>query len=248
MDDREILLMQRRGFEFVEALRVERLRTMSHPDWLKSLRFVYSMSEPNDDLFRAALTVQRDLHAQGFEFCFIGGLALQRWGEVRHTDDIDLTIRCDLGDELKALEKLLKILRPRTDRLEEVARVGRMFVGYSKGGTNVDISLGCIDYERRLMARAVDVDFGIDEALHCCSAEDLAILKTVAGRGQDWVDIVRICHRSGAAMDWDLVFEELEPLLASIHKPESLDRLRDIVDREVRPGSGSVDFEQSPEK
>lgn len=35
-------------------------------------------------------------------------------------------------------------------------------------------------------------------------------------------------------MDWDLVFEELQPRLASIHKPESLDRLRDIVDREVK--------------
>jgi hypothetical protein len=138
-----------------------------------------------------------------------------------------------LGDELRALEGLLKILRPRTDRLEEVARVGRMFIGYSKAGTEVDISLGCIDYERRLLARAVDVDFGIDEPLHCCSAEDLAILKTVAGRGQDWVDIGRICHRSGATMDWNLVFEELEPLLASIQKPEELARLRGIVAREV---------------
>ncbi len=234
MDDSEILLMQRRGFEFVEALRVERLRTLSHPDWLINLRHIYGVSEPNANLFWAALTVQRDLHAQEFEFCFIGGLALQRWGEVRHTDDIDLTVKCELGDELKALEKLLKILKPRTDRLEEVARVGLMFVGYSKDGYEVDISLGCIDYERRLMDRAVDVDFGIDEPLRCCSAEDLTILKTVAGRGQDWVDIGRICQRSGATMDWALVFEELEPLLASIHKPEAHGRLREIVDREVR--------------
>lgn len=56
----------------------------------------------------------------------------------------------------------------------------------------------------------------------------------MAGRGQDWVDIGRICHRSGATMDWDMVFEELEPLLASIRKPESLSRLTEIVDREVR--------------
>ncbi|MFT4604673.1 MAG: hypothetical protein ACI9W4_001406 [Rhodothermales bacterium] len=35
-------------------------------------------------------------------------------------------------------------------------------------------------------------------------------------------------------MDWDMVFEELEPLLASIRKPESLSRLTEIVDREVR--------------
>ncbi|MFT4604672.1 MAG: hypothetical protein ACI9W4_001405 [Rhodothermales bacterium] len=167
MDDREILLMQRRGFEFVEALRVERLRTMSNPDWLISLRLVQGVGEPSTNLFWEALTVQRDLRALGSEFCVIGRLALQRWGEVRQTNDIDLTVECELGDELKALEKLLKILRPRTDRLEEVARVGRMFVGYSKAGTEVDISLGCIDYERRLMARAVDVDF---ESTSPCTA------------------------------------------------------------------------------
>lgn len=58
------------------------------------------------------------------------------------------------------------------------------------------------------------------------------ILKTVAGRGQDWVDLKRITQRSGRAMDWELVLRELEPLLEMTGQPESMDRLRGIVEIE----------------
>jgi hypothetical protein len=51
--------------------------------------------------------------------------------------------------------------------------------------------------EHRLMERAVDLDFDVYQRLHCCSAEDLTILKTVAGRPKDWVDFNRIIQRSG---------------------------------------------------
>ena len=43
-------------------------------------------------IFAAALEVQDFCRSRGFRFCFIGGLALQRWGEPRLTQDVDLTI------------------------------------------------------------------------------------------------------------------------------------------------------------
>jgi hypothetical protein len=237
LSDAEIMAMQRRGYEYVEALRVQDLRGLSRENWLRTLRTVHAVREPNVDLFLAALELQRSLLEDGLTFCFIGGIALQRWGEVRQTNDIDLTVLCELGDELHVVQKLRRYLVPRDDRVEFTARAGRMFVGRTRDHVQVDISLGCIEYERRLMDRSTAVDFGIDEPLQCCSAEDLMILKTVAGRGQDWVDLKRITQRSGRTMDWDLVFEELRPLLAIIHKEEALPRLRDLVarEREIRP-------------
>ena len=44
------------------------------------------------DLFRLADEIQSFCRDRGWRFCFIGGIALQRWGEPRLTGDIDLTI------------------------------------------------------------------------------------------------------------------------------------------------------------
>lgn len=43
-------------------------------------------------LFSAAELVQDLCEREGWEFCFIGGLAVQRWGEPRVTRDVDLTL------------------------------------------------------------------------------------------------------------------------------------------------------------
>ena len=44
------------------------------------------------DLFREALGVQEFLVERRWPFCFIGGVALQHWGEPRATRDLDLTV------------------------------------------------------------------------------------------------------------------------------------------------------------
>jgi hypothetical protein len=43
----------------------------------------------------AALELQQFLDEQGEKFCIIGGLAVQRWGEVRLTVDADATVLTD---------------------------------------------------------------------------------------------------------------------------------------------------------
>jgi hypothetical protein len=42
-------------------------------------------------LFQAA-DIQRTMKTRGWPFCFIGGLAVLRWGEMRMTQDIDLCL------------------------------------------------------------------------------------------------------------------------------------------------------------
>lgn len=51
------------------------------------------------EVFKAACAVQDLCRAEGWRFCFIGGLALQRWGEPRETIDVDLTLLAGFGDE-----------------------------------------------------------------------------------------------------------------------------------------------------
>lgn len=113
-----------------------------------------------------------------------------------------------------------------------MVQTARLFLGVTDDGRITDISLGYIPYEKRLMERAVKVDFNVAEPLVCCSAEDLVILKTVAGRDIDWSDIRRIIQVSGRQMDWDLVFSELEPLLQLTENPEPAEQLRELLERE----------------
>ena len=49
------------------------------------------------DLFQVALELQAFLLSRTWRFCFIGGLALQRWGEPRVTQDVDCTLLTGFG-------------------------------------------------------------------------------------------------------------------------------------------------------
>ena len=57
------------------------------------------------DLFLLASEVQSFFQVRGRRFCFVGGIALQRWGEPRLTADIDLTILTGFGHEAQYIEE-----------------------------------------------------------------------------------------------------------------------------------------------
>lgn len=57
-------------------------------------------------LFAAAAEVQDLCLQHGWGFCFIGGLAVLRWGEPRLTRDVDLTILAGFGDEEPVIDGL----------------------------------------------------------------------------------------------------------------------------------------------
>jgi hypothetical protein len=64
-------------------------------------------------IFAAALEIETICRAKGFQFCFIGGLAVQRWGQPRMTADVDLTLLTGFGGEAPYIDALLSKLRGR---------------------------------------------------------------------------------------------------------------------------------------
>jgi hypothetical protein len=176
-------------------------------------------------IFAAAREVQDKLLRAGFRFCFIGGLALQRWGEPRYTQDVDLSLLCPFGEELSVARRLVELIAVRIPDAVAFSEQSRVFLGKSSDGTPVDIAFAGIEFERRCLERASDFDFG-GASLTTCSAEDLVVMKVFAGRDQDWVDVAAILARRGAVLDFAQVERELEPLLRVKEDPSSLDRLR----------------------
>lgn len=182
-------------------------------------------------LFSAAAQVQQALDRAGLRFCIIGGVAVQRWGEQRFTRDVDFTVLCPFGEEDPVSREIARVLISRVDDATEFARRNRVFLGMTSDGTPVDVSLGGIDYEVRMVDRATPFQFAPDANLITCSAEDLVVLKAFAGRPNDWRDLEGIILRWGPRLDWTLVETELKPLLALKEPAHGLQELLAMRDR-----------------
>lgn len=55
-----------------------------------------------------------------------------------------------------------------------------------------------------------------------CGPEDLVVLKAIANRAQDWIDIENTFVRQGRKLDVRLILTELEPLIEWKEEPEIL--------------------------
>lgn len=182
-------------------------------------------------LLAAAVEVQTFCRAQGWRFCFIGGLAVQRWGEPRLTQDADLTIITGFGNEEPFVETILGHFPGRLADAREFALRHRVVLARAAGGVPVDISLGAMPFEEHAVNRASDFAIGPGVVIFTCSAEDLIVFKAFAGREKDWLDIEGIAIRQAHRLDDRLVWSELIPLLDLKGTPEDAGRLRAILGR-----------------
>ena len=180
-------------------------------------------------LFPAAAEVQAFCRRADWRFCFIGGLALQRWGEPRYTQDVDLTLLTGFGNEADYVDALLGTFSARLSDAREHALRHRVLLLTAGDGVPVDIALGALPYEEQMIGRSSDWNVAPGLSLRTCSAEDLIVLKAFAGRPQDWVDIERVAVRQAGKLDEALIFEELSPLLELKDDPASAARLRAIL-------------------
>lgn len=176
-------------------------------------------------LFRAALEIETFCATQGWKSCVIGGLAVQRWGEPRQTRDVDLTILAGLGGEDRFVDPILDRYQSRLPDARRFALERRVLLVETADGIPLDIALGGLPYEARVIARASPFAVASGVTLTTCSAEDLVILKAFAGRVQDWLDIEGVIVRQGGRLDRDLVLAELRPLLDLKEDAEAEPRL-----------------------
>ena len=180
-------------------------------------------------LLEAAIELQAFCRSQGWRFCFIGGIVVPRWGEPRTTADADLTLLSGFGDEDGFVDRLLAAFRPRVERARDLALTRRVLLIEASNSVSLDVSLGGLPFEERMVGRASEFEIDKGISLRTCSAEDLVVLKTFAGREIDWLDVRGVATRQGKRLDRTLIFQELTPLLELKGTPEAADRLREIL-------------------
>ncbi len=179
-------------------------------------------------LVDAAFRVQQLWEQQEYQFCFIGGLAIQHWGETRMTQDVDATIAVEFGNERALATRLLEGLRPRIDDAVSFAVVNRVLLAQEPGGVPIDISLAAMPYELGVIERSLKRELAAGKLIRICDASDLVILKAFANRPRDWQDIRGIIIRSGGQLDWQFVIDELSVLAELKEEPEILEQLTEL--------------------
>lgn len=185
-------------------------------------------------VIRAAADLQAVCESEGWRFCVIGGLALQRWGEPRETVDVDLTLLTGFQDDMRFISTLIGHFEARIDQAAEFARANRVLLLRAKSGVGLDIALGALPFEEAVVDRSTVFTFPPDVPLRTCSAEDLIVLKSFADRPKDWIDVEGIIIRQADRLDWPYMREHLAPLVELKECPEILHRL-DQLRRDLEP-------------
>lgn len=165
------------------------------------------------ELATAALELQNFCRIQNWQFCFIGGIAVLHWGQARYTKDVNMTLLTGFANEETFVDAFLQKYQARKTGMREFALKNRVLLLQTNNGIGIDIAIAALDFERKLIARAREVEIEDEMKINLCSAEDLIILKSFANRPIDWLDVEGIINRQGKNnLNWQLITEELTPL------------------------------------
>jgi hypothetical protein len=182
-----------------------------------------------NELCRVALEVQRECEKRDWRFCFIGGLAVQHWGEPRFTRGVDLTLLTGFGGEETYIDPLLEVFEPRIEDCRDFALQNRVLLLKSAEGIGIDVALGALPFEEEAARRSRLIEVEPDAVLRLCSPEDLIVMKAFADRLQDQLDVERILIRQGVEnLDWTYIALHLAPLCQLKGAPEIVRKLESL--------------------
>jgi predicted nucleotidyltransferase len=158
----------------------------------------------NDPLQTTLADAAEFLRSEGISYALIGGMAASLRGQTRATADVDLVIDSDVVRALDLVARLdQSAFRPLFDQVAEV--VERAFIlplRHRQTNIKVDMSLGLSGFEQKLIGRAELLNIS-GTIISVVTAEDLLVMKILAGRPQDVRDTEGIVAAQSKRLDWD---------------------------------------------
>ena len=192
------------------------------------------MDAPNR-LLEAAQEIQQFCRSRNWRFCFIGGIAVQRWGQARLTRDADLTVFTGIGDELRYIDALLGAFKSRIDAAREFALGHRVLLLRASNGIPLDVTLGALPFEDKAVTSATAEEIVAGVRLQLAPPGALVVFKVFADRPQDWLDVEGIIVKSGRLINWNEVRADLAALLELKGDTTALGRLDELLARLSTP-------------
>jgi hypothetical protein len=144
------------------------------------------------------------LRQERLPYALIGGLAVSFRGKPRVTGDVDVVVSAELYQILALAGRLNETgFVPLFEGVEEV--IEKSFIlplRHRKSKIVVDIAVGLSGFERQVVQRAESLQFA-GRTLSVATAEDLLLLKVLAGRTKDEQDLHGLVIANGSRIDWD---------------------------------------------
>ncbi|MDD4103261.1 MAG: nucleotidyl transferase AbiEii/AbiGii toxin family protein [Kiritimatiellae bacterium] len=183
-----------------------------------------------NELFKAAKEVADFMTEREWRFCLIGGLAVVCWGEVRFTQDADISLLTGYGSEERFARTLLERFAGRLTNTLEFALRNRVLLLRTVSGIPIDVSFSALPFELEMLERAVTFEFEEDCALPVCTAEDLFVMKLFASRPKDVMDAESIAVRQRGKLDTGYVLRHLKELSELKEEPAMLSTAKRILE------------------
>ncbi len=151
------------------------------------------------------LEINHFFSSNNIRYCLIGGLAAGFWGEPRYTQDMDFTVAM----KEDGMDRFLYLLK--TAGFNFIKRGAEQIQITQKGKLKfqTDLILSETEYQEWVVARAVPVKI-FEAKVPISTPEDLIILKLLANRRQDLLDVENILKKRTLELDQEYLKKWLQ--------------------------------------
>jgi hypothetical protein len=157
------------------------------------------------------------LHEAGVPWYLFGAQAAILYGAARLTADVDVTVRLPSAVSAAGLVDVFRRhgFDPRFDTPTFIERTRVMPLIHHRSSIPLDVVLGGPGLEDVFLERALTRDLdGV--AIPVASAEDLIVMKILAGRDKDLDDVRSVIAAQGSTLDAGYVRDTLRSLEAAL--------------------------------
>ena len=174
------------------------------------------MPKKNEPFHDPLEALDRLLSHFGHRGVVIGGIAVGLLSQTRFTEDLDVMVLLSLDD----IPRFLAIAEqegivPRIDQAEDFAKRSRvLLLRHARSQTSIDISLGVLPFEEEVIQRSISHTIDDTLTIRLPTPEDLIIMKAIAHRPKDMLDIQGIIQSNPGLdkkriQDWVTQFAQL---------------------------------------
>jgi hypothetical protein len=158
----------------------------------------------NDPLFPTLIDALSLLRKESLPCALIGGLAVSLRGQTRVTADVDFVVAASIERMLQLVDELdATQFVPLFDGVREVVEQSFILpLRHKTTGIKVDISIGISGFEQQAVRRAEELRIA-KNVIPVASAEDLILMKLLADRPQDQLDVKALVATLHAQLDWE---------------------------------------------
>lgn len=162
----------------------------------------------NDPLHPTLVDAIALLRREQLPYALIGGLAVSLRGQPRATADVDVVVLASIPDMLDLLARLDSTsFKPLFAGAEVVVERSCILpLRHRSTDIKVDVAIGLSGFEQQVVQRAELLQIAGSEVA-VATAEDLLLMKVLAGRTKDDDDVAGLIVAQGPRMDWEYILK-----------------------------------------